>query len=330
MASCGVPTDPPATGAPTSSWPPSMSPSYSSKPTTKSPSQSPAIVVVDTTSPTFGNADDEEFGPDDPGASFFCGNDWTQAITECPHRCPSGESSQCPGTMTCYAFTPCLGIGVNTPPTAKPTWEPTMKPIPKPTIVPTTVEQYWNGKSTNTPTRKPVWWTPEPASKPTYAPTGNQCRGLPCDYEGECRSKLGFCGEGIVYCNSASSWVPSCGGGGGLIQLEEIKTNSPNTVPTASPLSQWEAWVANRDENLDDNAEADEEGSDAATDDSEKEEDEDTGFDIDAWSSWSSEGRADDSNKFWWSVGRSDSLPRFVISMPVKVVCFTVLTLVLL
>ena len=81
-------------------------------------------------SPTFENVDDRYFAPDDPAGSFFCGNDWNHAITECPHRCPSGEAKQCPNKMSCYAFTPCIGIGTNSPPTAKPTWEPTMKPTP--------------------------------------------------------------------------------------------------------------------------------------------------------------------------------------------------------
>ena len=169
--SCGVPTDPPVTGSPTTIWP-SMSPSMSVAPTTRvtthiptenfselldttispsgfgssmphssaesimpstpssidtSSSQIPTIAT--SSSPTYANVDDQTFAPDDPAGSFFCGVDWNQAITECPHRCPTGETTQCPDGMQCYAFTPCLAVGMNTPPSMKPTWEPTGHPI---------------------------------------------------------------------------------------------------------------------------------------------------------------------------------------------------------
>jgi len=94
---------------------------------TDAPTVSPR--VVNTASPTKGN-NSQEFGPNDPRASFFCGESWNQAITECSYRCPSGESDQCPGKMSCYAGTPCYDVGVPTPPTKKPTWEPTNKPTP--------------------------------------------------------------------------------------------------------------------------------------------------------------------------------------------------------
>lgn len=179
-ASCGVPTDPPVTGSPTTIWP-SLSPSISTAPTgvttliptenfselldessnsqTSAPSgidsvmpdvsgeslmpstsstdtsQSPTSTtsssptVATSSSPTYTNVDDQTFAPDDPAGSFFCGLDWNQAITECPHRCPTGETTQCPEGMQCYAFTPCLAVGMNTPPSMKPTWEPTKHPI---------------------------------------------------------------------------------------------------------------------------------------------------------------------------------------------------------
>ena len=95
---------------------------------TDAPTVSPR--VVNTASPTNGNANSQEFGPNDPRASFFCGESWNQAITECSYRCPSGESSQCPENMSCYAGTPCYDVGVPTPPTWLPTWEPTNKPTP--------------------------------------------------------------------------------------------------------------------------------------------------------------------------------------------------------
>ena len=295
-----------------------------------------------TPSPTFGNADDLDLGPDDPGASFFCGIDWNEAISQCPHRCPSGESSQCPGEMTCYAFTPCLGIGKNRPDTKKPTWEPTQKSTPKPTIVPTTTQQYWNNQNENmpdnipgkpAPTAKPVWWTPPPAPKPTYAPTGDQCRGMPCDYVGECRSKLGFCGEGIVYCNSASSWIPNCGGGGGIIKLDKEEeeeeytttgTKSPNTMPTRAPHTAWEAWVA-KEENVDsdaDTAAGEDQNLVAITDDETTEE----ANEDDVWSSWGGGGEGSSDNNSWgvdtswWAVDRRSSSPKFgMIAMKVSV-----------
>jgi hypothetical protein len=150
--------------------------------------------------------------------------------------------------MFCYAFTPCEGVGGK----VKPTWEPTPYPI---SSAPTTTEEYWaekneemNAESSTPPANS---WTDSPAHKLSYAPTEDQCRGQPCDYKGECRSDLGFCGEGIVYCNSKSSWVPDCGGGGQLTLLDkdEASASDKNTVPTSSPVSLWEAWVANRDDN---------------------------------------------------------------------------------
>mmetsp|Transcript_39282 Transcript_39282/g.84714 ORF Transcript_39282/g.84714 Transcript_39282/m.84714 type:complete len:1054 (+) Transcript_39282:120-3281(+) len=328
-ASCGVPTDPPMSLAPTTIWP-SSSPTTSSEPTqTKTPTVRPtraADVVYylntdrptakskpgwrtprptnrpggnneedggDTTPrPTFANVDYEYYGPDDPLGTFFCGIDWNHAISECPHRCPSGEASQCPNGWACYAFTPCVGLGVNTPPTAKPTWEPTKKPTPIPTTMPTTAREYWNQQNadlnakatpqTNNqkPTKKPVWWTPAPSPKPTYSPTKDQCRGLPCDYEGECRSRLGFCGTGIVYCNSASSWKASCGGGAmDMIRLDDESDDGGNGgPPTMGPSTLWEAWVEgenakNDSDNSEDDASGDGDSSDADSEDADSSED---------------------------------------------------------
>lgn len=250
-ASTSTPTEPPPT------LPPVLAPSEG--PTTPFPSDAASIgptipissiptavgLQFDTDAPTFGNVDDQEFAPDDPAGFFFCGTDWNHAITECPHRCPSGEGSQCPDGMFCYAFTPCVGIGGGGMGDVKPTWEPTLHPI---SSSPSTTEQYWaaqhdemNGESA---------WTESPTTKLSFGPTGDPCRGQPCDYKGECRSALGFCGEGVVYCNSKSTWEPTCGGGGQLTLLEEDEvTSKNNTEPTASPVTLWEAWVADRDEN---------------------------------------------------------------------------------
>ena len=117
----------------------SLSPSGigSVMPNTSGQSLMPSNPSIDTlsptsftsSSPTYANVDEQVFEPDDPAGSFFCGNDWNQAITECPHRCPSGETTQCPDGMQCYAFTPCLAVGTNTAPSMKPTWEPTKHPI---------------------------------------------------------------------------------------------------------------------------------------------------------------------------------------------------------
>ena len=213
------------------------------------------VAAPSSASPTHGNVDDQEFAPDDPAGFFFCGTDWNHAITDCPHRCPTGEGSQCPDGMFCYAFTPCVGVGgVGTDPTVKPTWEPTPHPI---SSSPTTKEQFWSdtndemhGEGAVATTPPASMWTESPTPKASYAPTEDQCRGLPCDYKGECRSDLGFCGEGILYCDSKSSWVPTCGGGDQLALLEKDEIASDNNVvPTASPLTSWEAWVNTRDEN---------------------------------------------------------------------------------
>ena len=128
--SCGIPTEPPTSAAPTMTSLPTMSPSTSSKPSNPSPTANPtklsdvyyymntnpptghddpkpslATAVgefgVKTYSPTYGNVDDRYFAPDDPLGSFFCGQDWSQAIEECPHRCPSGEAEQCPKGWSC-------------------------------------------------------------------------------------------------------------------------------------------------------------------------------------------------------------------------------------
>jgi hypothetical protein len=194
--------------------------------------------------------------PDGPLCSFFCGLDWNQAITECPQRCPSGDSKECPGDWSCYAFTPCLGPGINTPPTQKPTWEPTMHPV---SDSPTTKIHYWNEQNKqnspapmateSTSTSKPVHalWTASPSFKPTYSPTLDQCRAPSCDNPGECRSGLGFCGTGVVYCNSMSSFKPECIGG--VSQLESSSLTPQPTLankggpPTISPTTKWQSWV---------------------------------------------------------------------------------------
>jgi len=80
-------------------------------------------------------------------------------------------------------------------------------------------------------------WTPDcgtraPSDRPTAAPTVSydleeHCEGDPCQEEGECRSFVGYCGQGTLYCNSDSIWVPEC-----HKPLTSIK------APTRSPLAE--------------------------------------------------------------------------------------------
>lgn len=141
--------------------------------------------------------------------------------------------------------------------------------------------------------------------------------GLPCDYQGECRSRLGFCGLGIVYCNSASSWVPSCGGGMGLVHGEPVRTASPNAEPTPAPITAWEAWVVGS------KADTDDATSDAALGAElivEEVEDEVTeakqvgADDTNPWLNWSGNGEGssdsgfDDEDMKWWIFDRSSAL----------------------
>jgi len=244
-SSCGVPTDPPVSLPPTSPWP-SVHPSMSVEPSgplppTKTPSFVPSLppaLESQTDEPTNEPSDaadsgeeegEEEFGPDDPRGSFFCGTDWNHAITECPKRCPNGESYECPSGWSCYAFTPCTSVGNIQPPSVKPTWEPTRKPVIIPTRKPIAPQQ-----ETSEPTsqQQQQEWQQPPSLKPTFKPTGDQCRATPCDETNQCRSKLGFCGVGIIYCNSESSWKPECDPNLGV-----------NGGPSQAPSTLFDAWL---------------------------------------------------------------------------------------
>mmetsp|Transcript_24842 Transcript_24842/g.50905 ORF Transcript_24842/g.50905 Transcript_24842/m.50905 type:complete len:882 (-) Transcript_24842:147-2792(-) len=289
---CDDRTDAPTTATPTTIWP-SWSPSSSLQPSeTPNPTGSPSklsnvIYYLNTESPTISHSpttatdsptkgefiseaptvdlDNMVFEPDDARASFFCGTDWNHAITECPKRCPSGESTQCPEGWSCYAFTPCVGIG-QLPATAKPTWEPTRQPTPSPTPGPTPTQYGWSVQNENdevygsyppTVTDWSTSWTNPPTPKPSFAPTEDQCRALPCEYQGECRSKLGFCGTGIVYCNSQSSWIPSCDPNVELpVRIEKTPTTAPvggpTAPPTPAPTTAWDAWVNSKSTTTDD------------------------------------------------------------------------------
>ena len=241
-ASCGVPTDPPVSLPPTSPWPsvhPSMSFEPSSPPPpTRTPSLIPskAPVVVEsqnnepTKEPTGAvDPDEEEFGPDDPRGTFFCGTDWNHAITECPIRCPNGESTECPTDWSCYAFTPCSNVGNIQPPSLKPTWEPTRKPVIRPTRNPVDPKQETTIEPAASAQQE---WQQPPSLKPTFKPTGDRCRATPCEDTNQCRSKLGFCGVGIIYCNSESSWEPECDPNFGT-----------NGGPSHAPSTLFDAWL---------------------------------------------------------------------------------------
>lgn len=235
-ASCGVPTDPPVSLPPTSPWPsvhptmsfepsdplpPTRTPSYipSKSPTVESQINEPAKEPSDAV---------EEFGPDDPRGSFFCGSDWNHAITECPVRCPNGESTECPNNWSCYAFTPCTNVGNIPPPSLKPTWEPTRKPVIRPTPIPVEPQQ----ETTESTSQQQQGWQQPPSLKPTFKPTGDRCRATPCENTNQCRSKLGFCGVGIIYCNSESSWEPECDPNFGA-----------NGGPSQAPSTLFDAWL---------------------------------------------------------------------------------------
>eukprot|EP00804_Cyclotella_cryptica_P009725 CCRYP_011242-RB/>CCRYP_011242-RB protein AED:0.05 eAED:0.05 QI:415/1/1/1/0.9/0.81/11/3311/1034 len=239
----------------------STAPSYNGTGTGNATAEATLVTSTPTAPPADSSNIDEDCiaNPDGPLCSFFCGFDWNQAITECPQRCPSGDSADCPDGWSCYAFTPCIAIGVNTPPTLKPTWEPTGHPVSN---SPTTSVHYWNEQNKNeTPPEADVvqLWTNAPTLKPTYSPTMDQCRAPPCDNSGECRSELGFCGTGIIYCNSMSSWKPECIGGVSMMESAPEVTPRPSPAnkggpPSFSPTTKWDAWVGSKYANSDSSA----------------------------------------------------------------------------
>lgn len=249
-SSCAAPTDPPVSMPPTSPWPsvhPSMSVAPSGpNPPTRTPSFIPTLTLAlesqsdePTNEPSDATADpdgEEEFGPDDPRSSFFCGTDWNHAITECPKRCPNGESYECPNGWSCYAFTPCTNVGNIQPPSVKPTWEPTRKPVIRPTRKPVAPQQETSESASQTQQQQQGWQQP-PSLKPTFKPTADRCRATPCDETNQCRSKLGFCGVGIIYCNSESSWEPKCDANFGV-----------NGGPSQSPSTLFDAWLQKQPE----------------------------------------------------------------------------------
>ena len=59
-------------------------------------------------------------------------------------------------------------------------------------------------------------------------PTSSQCIGMPCQYKGECRSKLGECGTTTAHCDAESQWVAACGGGSELVRPAVVIDTTAN------------------------------------------------------------------------------------------------------
>lgn len=85
--------------------------------------------------------------------------------------------------------------------------------------------------------------TPSPTYPPSAEPTTGpptflhdpnvHCVGEPCYDEGDgtwCRSEIGYCGSGPLYCNSESSWSPDCNG---------VTGDSLPAPPTKSPSNPY-------------------------------------------------------------------------------------------
>ncbi|KAL3776900.1 hypothetical protein ACHAW5_011022 [Stephanodiscus triporus] len=100
------PTHRPTTSDPTQSptftmlptLPATVSMPPSAAPTLPGPSKSPTLTP--TPGPTYAPMPSTV-------ATFFCGIDWDDAVTNCKRRCPSGESTECPFDEKCFTLTPC-------------------------------------------------------------------------------------------------------------------------------------------------------------------------------------------------------------------------------
>jgi len=104
---------------------------------------------------------------------------------------------------------------------------------------------------------------------------------------GECRDKVGECGDTVLHCDAESQWVPACGGGGDLDKPTAIETTAtmvpPATSssgsiesslverPTFSPVTAWQEWTnqnndqPNYDQGVPDPTTGQEGGSNAAS-----------------------------------------------------------------
>merc|ERR1712137_1499400 len=100
------------------------------------------------------------------------------------------------------------------------TLSPTVRPTLEPTLEPTSAE-------------------PEPESEPESEPEQesepemeSSCRGQPCSSPSRCRSKWGFCGESLAYCNNESTWTAT---GCEFVGTSPMPT--PQTMPTLMPAT---------------------------------------------------------------------------------------------
>jgi len=93
--------------------------------------------------------------------------------------------------------------------------------------------------------------TPSPTPQPSLTPTTAQptfkydpdinCAGERCD-EGDgtwCRSQVGYCGSGPLYCSLDSIWVPACDdpkkNADSIPAATQMSDTEPTTVPSMSP-----------------------------------------------------------------------------------------------
>ncbi|KAL7478207.1 hypothetical protein ACHAW6_006923 [Cyclotella cf. meneghiniana] len=151
--------------------------------------------------------------PDDPAATYFCGEDWIDANKVCTIRCPSAKSEDCPGDQSCFAFTRC-----NEDP-------PTLAPVVSVTLEQSNAtDEHENATESNFTSSSPSsssGMSSSPFLSDIASPSGTPvsgiaslsgCTGKPCDISGECRSQFGFCGSSFIYCNDLSSWtLDNCG-----------------------------------------------------------------------------------------------------------------------
>jgi len=90
------------TVSPTFTMLPTSSPTFTTLPTDAPSEQGP------TQSPTPSPTKRPTFPPMPTlQATFFCGTNWDDAITNCKRRCPTGESTECPFDEKCFSGTPC-------------------------------------------------------------------------------------------------------------------------------------------------------------------------------------------------------------------------------
>jgi len=95
----------------------------------------------------------------------------------------------------------------------------------------------------------------------------NNCLAAPCRYRGECRDRMGVCGDTVTHCNGESLWVSGCGGGLDLEKPMGVQefvpsptppTNQPPGTmapPTENPTTAWQAWIGKGKDNQPSNEE---------------------------------------------------------------------------